>query len=493
MTDERKRDDSGIGLSRRRVLGGIGAIGVASAGAALGTTAYFSDGEGFAGNSLSAGELDLKLDYKSTYTGGPGRLAEVDAMYPDFDVKDLGDGVYLTGEVPDVGSLDWTTQVQELDLCDPELNLVNGDEIPVFTLEDVKPGDSGEVTISFHICDNPAWVWMTGELTENAQNGYTEPEVDALEAMGVSTDDPDGEGQLADAIDVTVWYDEDCDNVYEPGRGDDGPVCVELVLDASGSMSGSRNQQTIAGAKALAEKILTEGDPDNQVGVTFFSAAGYDESAQVVQSLTGDYASVESAIDSLPADGGSTAIGEGILTGQSDLENYTHDNRVMVVLTDGQNNAGTAPANAGDTVKNAGTETYALGVGGTTQADLEEFASEPTDEHVFFAVDDAAIEQVFAQVAETLAGETLIYEGTLRETMEHLSEGVALDGNRSSEAREPFAGGLTQCIGLEWELPIDVGNEVQTDSVSFDVGFYAEQSRHNDDPTNPFAADSSAQ
>jgi hypothetical protein len=27
---------------------------------------------------------------------------------------------------------------------------------------------------------------------------------------------------------------------------------------------------------------------------------------------------------------------------------------------------------------------------------------------------------------------------------------------------------------------MDVGNEVQSDSVSFDLGFYAEQCRHND-------------
>ena len=30
-----------IGLSRRKVLAGLGAVGVASAGAGLGTTAYF--------------------------------------------------------------------------------------------------------------------------------------------------------------------------------------------------------------------------------------------------------------------------------------------------------------------------------------------------------------------------------------------------------------------------------------------------------------------
>ncbi|WP_141551710.1 SipW-dependent-type signal peptide-containing protein [Natrinema sp. CBA1119] len=35
------------GLSRRQLLGGLGAIGVTSAGVGLGTTAYFSDDELF--------------------------------------------------------------------------------------------------------------------------------------------------------------------------------------------------------------------------------------------------------------------------------------------------------------------------------------------------------------------------------------------------------------------------------------------------------------
>jgi hypothetical protein len=46
--------------------------------------------------------------------------------------------------------------------------------------------------------------------------------------------------------------------------------------------------------------------------------------------------------------------------------------------------------------------------------------------------------------------------------------------------RECFDNSTTYHIGLAWELPIDVGNEIQSDSVAFDVGFYTEQCRHND-------------
>ena len=55
-------------LSRRQLLAGLGGIGLASAGAGLGTSAYFSDSESFDGNQLVAGELDLMVDWEEHYS-----------------------------------------------------------------------------------------------------------------------------------------------------------------------------------------------------------------------------------------------------------------------------------------------------------------------------------------------------------------------------------------------------------------------------------------
>ena len=49
---------------------------------------------------------------------------------------------------------------------------------------------------------------------------------------------------------------------------------------------------------------------------------------------------------------------------------------------------------------------------------------------------------------------------------------------------ECFPNSTTAYIGFEWWLPLDHANEIQGDSVSFDLGFYTEQCRHNDG-TNP--------
>lgn len=54
-------DESSVELSRRKVLGGLAGIGVASAGAGAGTWAYFSDEESSENNEIQAGTIELDL------------------------------------------------------------------------------------------------------------------------------------------------------------------------------------------------------------------------------------------------------------------------------------------------------------------------------------------------------------------------------------------------------------------------------------------------
>ena len=470
-----------LGLSRRKLLAGLGVVGVASAGAGLGTTAYFSDEESFANNSLTAGELDLKLDYRATYAGGTGRIDEINGWYSDsgpgepFDVVEEEDGVYLIGEVPSIEEADvWEDEVQTRDFCLPEVDLVNGDDIPVFVLEDVKPGDSGEVTISLHICDNPAYLYLAGELTENLENGQSEPELDA------EGEDTDGVGELADAIEVCVWYDEDCDNVYEPtGTGERQELEVALVSDTSGSMSGANLSALQAAATSFVGNLSS---PDEAAAISFASGPSLD------QELTTTYQDVINAINNYTASG-STNVAGGINVAQNELTNGTNAtpgaSKVMIVLTDGFENIGNART-AATAAKNAGTRIFGIGLGNNVDASLvQDISSSPGD--AFLAPDPADLDTVYAEIAQiVLAGEQKILSGTMSEVFAELADGEALDGNRQEEGRQPYPGATTQCIGFEWTLPAEVGNEIQTDSVSFDLAVYAEQSRHNDNPQVAF-------
>ena len=166
-------NDDKIGLSRRKMLVGLGAVGVASAGAGLGTTAYFNDTETFANNELTAGSLDLfvHVDY-SEDQGSYAQYSTEPGTYVD------GNTVGIEGE----GSTGEPLSIQ---------------------VSDLKPGDSGEGEFCFSIVDNPAYMWMCGELTANAENGQSEPEMDDDSTGG---DPGDGMGELADAMQVTVSY-----------------------------------------------------------------------------------------------------------------------------------------------------------------------------------------------------------------------------------------------------------------------------------------------
>jgi len=459
-------------LSRRKLLAGIGAVGVASAGAGLGTSAYFSDTEELTNNSLTAGTLDLKLDYKSTYMGGPGRLEAVQAMgYPD--AEDLGDGRYLLDQAPSTADMqDWEDLVQgeEFDFCSPEADefLVNGDEMPIFSLEDIKPGDTGEVTISIHICDNPAFLQLSGAITENGENEQNDPE---LEAEG---EDTDGIGELADAIEVCVWYDEDCDNVYEPtGTGQNQELEVALVSDVSGSMDGSIGDLQTA-ANGFVDNLAA---PDEAAAISFNSSASLD------QELTTNYQAVKDAIN-LYNDGGGTDIAAGISVGEDELLNGTNAtvgaSKVMILLSDG-NSSETAAENAAQAAKDAGIRIFTIALGSANTSLLEDIATSPDD--AFVAPDPADLDTVYAEIAQVvLAGEQEIVCGTMSEVFSQLSEGMLLDGNRQEEGVQPYPGATTQCIGFEWELPFEAGNEIQSDSVAFDITVAAEQSRNNGSP-----------
>ena len=92
------------------------------------------------------------------------------------------------------------------------------------------------------------------------------------------------------------------------------------------------------------------------------------------------------------------------------------------------------------------------------------------------------------------AGESLAVAGTLRETLTALERrdsrgplGVLLSGNTPAEAGggrgvNCFAAAETHSVVFAWWLPVDHANEIQSDSVTFDVGLFAEQCRHNEAP-----------
>ena len=213
------KESKNIGLSRRKMLAGLGAIGVASAGAGLGTTAYFSDEESFTDNTLTAGQLEMHASWQQIYYGAPqsdrpGDYGDAGRPWVNAYPDDTSNGIQSLGEMSYVDDPSDDPAIGRnipLD-CEDFEGLDDEPVRPVIELDDIKPGDEGEVTFGFTLCDNPGYVWMNGEITGG---------------------DPGADGaELADYLRAKVWRDEDCDNVFD----DLEPSDLVLMIDFSGSM-----------------------------------------------------------------------------------------------------------------------------------------------------------------------------------------------------------------------------------------------------------------
>ncbi|CAA9558504.1 MAG: Aerotolerance protein BatA [uncultured Thermomicrobiales bacterium] len=156
---------------------------------------------------------------------------------------------------------------------------------------------------------------------------------------------------------------------------------IILALDVSRSMcSTDIAPNRLEAAKAAAQSFIQRQRPGTQIGIVAF--AGY---AEVVQPPTSDLKGLERAVDSLIT-GSRTAIGSGILrsidaiaeidqnvapsvTGTSGgprptpVPKGTYAPDIIVLLTDGANNAGPAPLEAAQQAVDRGIRVYTIGFG----------------------------------------------------------------------------------------------------------------------------------
>jgi predicted ribosomally synthesized peptide with SipW-like signal peptide len=521
-------------LSRRTALAALGTIGVASAGAGLGTSAYFSDQETFENNSLTAGELDMHIGWEEHYSdwspdeddGLRGNVTMGDEQPVGLptqnssliSVADTSDAQQFLNNTEVDRYPNGTTAFDDAggtNGCDV---LADGtDASPVIVdLDDVKPGDFGEVTFSFALCDNPGFVWLNGGLVEARENGLTEPEADDPDEDGpadeVSNDVETSQVELLDAVRTALWYD-DGDNLQEGGEAGTTDLDVVLTLDNSNSVSNSA-QLSIGDAARTFVNLLSASSQS--------AAVAFADGADLLQPLTTDKSAVESALDQYddPQTEFGTEIGEGIETAQAELAangNPGADD-IIVVLSDGQpvpnNTAGPNTLQQADMAKSAGTRILSIGfelspgsreegylksIAGTTpnsETDFDDGSPYDDEGDYFLAPSESELEAAFRDVAGRITeGEEVFFEGTLREALAALSpdaeatrnQGVPLGGDISAEAgggtgdRNCFSGGGTvHSVGFAWWLPVDHANQIQSDSVTFDIGFYTEQCRHND-------------
>ena len=138
---------------------------------------------------------------------------------------------------------------------------------------------------------------------------------------------------------------------------------VILALDRSGSMLADDVSPDRITASDDAAKRFIKGLPDGiAVGIVSFS-----DTADVVSAPTGDKAAAAKAIDTIQA-GGATAIGDAIdrsldLLGAPSKATSGTRGRVILLLSDGANTRGRAPATAAAAARKAGVPIYTIALG----------------------------------------------------------------------------------------------------------------------------------
>ncbi|HEY4787682.1 MAG TPA: VWA domain-containing protein [Bacteroidales bacterium] len=138
-------------------------------------------------------------------------------------------------------------------------------------------------------------------------------------------------------------------------------IDIMLALDISGSMlARDFSPDRLDAAKKVANEFIV-GRPSDRIGLVIFSSESFTQCP-----LTTDHAKLMNLFEDVKSgmieDG--TAIGLGLATAVSRLKDSESKSKIVILLTDGENNAGSiAPLTAAEIAKTFGVRVYTIGVG----------------------------------------------------------------------------------------------------------------------------------
>jgi predicted ribosomally synthesized peptide with SipW-like signal peptide len=546
--------EEGFNLSRRRVLAGMGAVGAAGAGTGLGTSAFLSDDETFANNTFTTGELNLTVGWEEHYFNG---IENTDC---DVDVRLVGDGGLEAGEVgfPQRGSPVVAVAEEDLEefmactLLEQSDGKTDDPEDGVIALDDVKPGDFGEITICYGVHDNPGYVRLESTELGDDENSVKEAEANA-QLEDQTEDDPEDafDGELGEAIQAALWYDPGGKNLDDDDqtlvRQSSLNDIVGTVADLDPAQAGGSPAWNVGpegchapGVDCEERLYLTDtGGGDSDVGnvTRLFEVELKTENDANVAELTAIFETQEGGnftqtdaiaatpagetiyfVDKQSAHLGSYDVNAGTFTDEGKITGLSPNDEVVlaafspdgVLYVAGQANdtlyavdtvsVQTTQSESIDGVDVLGADIvygsdgnlylYSSATGklytvdpdtgtasavGTSQDDKGSFTG--------LAIRDAG---TGALVGSSEADDAIYVldkqdGGTVTEYQMQLS---GSDGEYGYGFGDMTVGALCPefCIALEWWLPIDTGNQVQSDSYSFDLTLRTEQCRHNETP-----------
>ena len=176
-------------------------------------------------------------------------------------------------------------------------------------------------------------------------------------------------------------------------------IDIVLCLDISGSMQAQDfTPNRMEAAKNVASEFI-DNRPTDRIGIVIFSGESF-----TMCPLTTDRAVLKTQLYGIQGgllDDG-TAIGDGLATGVARLRTSTSKSKVIILLTDGENNKGLIdPNSAKEVAKAEGVRVYTIGMG------TEGYAMMPyqTPEGVVMRKEKVNIdEKLLTQIAQETGG-----------------------------------------------------------------------------------------
>ena len=185
--------------------------------------------------------------------------------------------------------------------------------------------------------------------------------------------------------------------ILPPAEG----VDIMLALDVSNSMANPDIAPSrLEAAKTAAENFINKRNAD-RIGVVAFAAQPALQSP-----LTLDYEALLDYLSSVQigiVDPGSTAIGDAIALAAMHLEDSKAKTKIIILLTDGESNAGTvSPADAARSAAALGIKIYTIAAAGRQEENLGDGSlraiANLTGGKYFRAYDGAGLEDIYSEI-----------------------------------------------------------------------------------------------
>ncbi len=180
-------------------------------------------------------------------------------------------------------------------------------------------------------------------------------------------------------------------------------IDIVIAIDVSASMlAKDLRPNRLEALKTVAGRFI-KGRPNDRIGLVEYAGESYTKTP-----ITSDKTIVLSALKSIRYNNiieGGTAIGMGLATAVNRLKDSKALSKVIILMTDGENNAGSIdPRIASELSKEFGIKVYTIGMGTNGMA-LSPYAKNPNGSFVYRSQQVTIDEDLLKEIAATTGGQ----------------------------------------------------------------------------------------